>query len=133
MSFLLHLGSVGIDLTTEFIPSIPKDQNYEIRMEGVKKMRAGLSKIFIGLETSLGERAVYGPNDLSLLLAAMKRELPIYKPMFEEGFPEDLAKKLELRAKEFSSPQDKALLNDLIRELRVPVAKPPVALPAVSK
>lgn len=117
MSFLLHLGTIGINLTNEFLPQIPRDESYEVRLEGIKRMRAGLGRIFAGLEQSLSEKNVYGPDDLSLLLQAMKRELPHYLPMFETGFSGVLVKKLQVRAQDFSRPEDTQALQFMIQEL----------------
>lgn len=114
MAYLLHLGSIGISLTSEFLPTIPRDEHYEIRMEGLKKMRLGLAKIFVGLEQTLGERAVYSPEDLSLLLSAMKRELPTYRPMFDQAFADELSKKLQSRTKEFTRSEDRVLLSEMV-------------------
>ena len=123
MVFMLHIGSIGSALITEFIPTIPHDEKYEIRMAGLQKMKSGMTKMFAGLERSLGEKKVYSPADLSALLAAMKRELPVYRPMFEEGYADKLAEQLRLHMSEFSSALDKATLQAMITELSTPPAQ----------
>jgi hypothetical protein len=117
MSFMLHLAAAGIKLTDEFIPTIPKDDKYEIRLGGLKKMYGGMTTIFVGAETSLGENTFYSPEDLSLLLQAMSEVLPTMKTAFPPDFGIELRKKLEKRKAAFPGEKDRQILQKMIAEI----------------
>ena len=117
MCFTLRLAEAGIVLVDEFIPTIAKDDKYEVRLAGLKKMYSGLTSIFVGAETSLGETSFYSPEDLSLLLQAMEEVLPTVRKAFPAGYDLELRKKLEARQAGFPAEKDAANLQKMIAEL----------------
>jgi hypothetical protein len=117
MSFVLHIAEEGVLLAEEFIPTIPKDNKYKIRLDGLKKMNSGLTSIFVGAESSLGENTFYSQEDLSLLLQAMADTLPTVKRAFPPDYKIEFRKKLEARLPSFPAEQDTANLKKMIAEI----------------
>jgi hypothetical protein len=57
---VLRVSQVMLELTDEFVPTLSKDDpTYEVRMEGLDKMRRGLAMIVVGALVSLTEEQNY--------------------------------------------------------------------------
>lgn len=117
MAFLLHTGALGTELIDQFMPTIPRDDKYSIRMDGLKKMRTGMTGLFVGAENSLSERTYYSSDDLSVLLQAMVRTLPRIKTAFSADYRAELRKKLESHKSRFKSRDDLGRLDKMLVEL----------------
>jgi hypothetical protein len=115
--FMLHLAAVGIQLIDEFMPTVPKDEKYAIRIEGVKKTYAGLTRMFVGAEASLSEKSFYSSENLSDLLTAMAETLPRVEKAFSPDFKVELRKKLESRKAAFPGKRDEENIQRMIDEL----------------
>lgn len=116
-AFLLHTSALAVELVDEFIPNIPKDEKYAVRMDGVKKMRSGVTTIFVGIELTLSERNVYSSDDLSGILEAMASTLPILKRAFSDAYRSELRLKLESHKLKFSHASDVARIKKMLEEL----------------
>ena len=101
LSFTLRVGALGIDLVNEFLPTIPKDDTYEVRMQGLKKMNEGLATCFAGAEISLNETTFYLDGEIAQILQAMHDTLPTFKTVFTPEYTQELAQKLERHRKTF--------------------------------
>lgn len=117
LAFMLHVAEEGILLADEFLPTIPKDERYEIRLDGLKKMYSGMTTVFVGAEASLGESNFYSHEDLSVLLQAMAEVLPVVQRAFPPDYKIELRKKLEARLSAFPAEQDTANLKKMIVEI----------------
>jgi hypothetical protein len=121
MAFLLRGSALGVELVDEFLPTIPKDDQYETRMAGLKQMNSGLTGIFTWAEQTLADRqalsADLSADDLSVILEAMASALPRTKKAFPDEVRVDLRKKLEADKARFSAPKDLQRLDAMIREL----------------
>ncbi|MEK7782026.1 MAG: hypothetical protein AAB370_11055 [Verrucomicrobiota bacterium] len=117
VALLLEVGALGIELTEEFLPTLPLDEKYAIRIAGVKKMQAGFVGMFAGAELSLAERKFYQPDDLSTLLEAMANTLPRLKPVFPVDFQIEMRRRLEAHLGEFNRPEDSRRINRMLKEL----------------
>jgi hypothetical protein len=117
VAFSLQVSALAVDLVEEFLPKIPKDENYATRMAGLKQMYSGISTQFQGSEVMLGETNVYSQPERSLLLDAMAGALPVLKKAFSPDYRIELRKKLEDDRKHFQSSQDLERLQAMIREL----------------
>jgi hypothetical protein len=117
LSFMLRLGAAGIVLVEEFVPTIPKDDKYDVRLGGLKRMNSGLTTVFLGAETSLGETSFYSHEDLSQILQTMVEVLPTFLKVFPGGYRVELRKKLEERGKAFPGEKDAANLQKMLGEL----------------
>jgi len=116
-AFVLHSSAQGVDLVEEMMPTLPRDETYATRMEGLKKMNGGMTTIFVAAEQMLAEENGFSAEDLSLLLDAMAGTLPRLK----KGFPPDvrieLRKKLEADKARFKKDEDAHRLDQMIGEL----------------
>lgn len=117
MAFSLKMATVMISLVDEFLPTIKKDEKYEIRIDGLRKMKMSMETVFSGAEESLGERKFYTDGDLAILLAAMSETLPRFNAVFSDDFRSELRGKLKRRASEFQSPSSVRLIELMQKEL----------------
>ena len=118
MAFSLYTAALGIELVDEFIPTIPRDDKYDTRMDGVKRMRSGLTTMFVGAETSLFDRKFYSSDDLSTLLEAMASTLPHFKGAFSTEYRIELQKKLESHESDFKNADDVRRIKMMLTELK---------------
>ena len=117
MAFMLHAAALGVELADEFVPTIPRDENYTVRMDGIKKMNSGLTTIFVGAENSLAEQKFYSAEDLSLLLKAMSETLPRVKKAFSADYRVELRKKLTSHKSSFKRKEDIQRIDEMLKEL----------------
>jgi hypothetical protein len=119
MAFLLHVSALGVELADELIPTIPQDDTYAARMEGLRRMNSGLTSVFVGAETTLTESHIYSPEDLSIVLDAMARTLPRIKKAFPPDYRIALRQKLQADKMKFTAPADIRNFDEMIRELEM--------------
>ena len=110
-------AAAGTKLVDEFMPTVPRDDKYPVRVNGLKQMNAGLTEIFAGAVTSLSETSFYTPEDLSLMLDAMAETLPSMKKSFAPDYRIELRKKLEADRATFSRPQDARDIQQMLTDL----------------
>ncbi|MCL2012065.1 MAG: hypothetical protein FWG75_04675 [Cystobacterineae bacterium] len=94
MAFTLRACVVGLELTDEFLPTIPKDDKYATRMEGLKKMNSGITIVFVSAEASLSETNSFSSKDRALILETMAATLPTLKRAFAPDYKLELQQKL---------------------------------------
>jgi len=124
MAFILHAAAVGVELADEFIPTIPRDEKYPVRMDGLKKMNSGLVTMFVGAENSLAEQKFYSGEDLSLLLKALSEALPRVKKAFSADYRVELRKKLTSHKSSFKNKEDIRYIDEMLKELSPSQAPP---------
>lgn len=117
MAFQLYVAALGVDLMNEFLPTVPKDDKYEVRMRGVKQMYSGLTSVFAGATTSLTETSFYSTNDISGLLRAMQDSLPTLMQAFSPDYMLELQRKLTEQKSHFTG-QDLKYIDKMLKELR---------------
>lgn len=117
LAFLLRTSAVGLDLTDEFLPTIPKDDKYATRMDGLKTVKSGLTTVFVGAEVSLTESNGFSSKDRSLLLEAMAATLPTLKRAFAPDYRVELQQKLRTDRAKFTDSNDVLRLDAMVREL----------------
>lgn len=117
LAFLLRTSAVGQDLSDEFLPTIPKDDKYTTRMDGLKTMKSGLTTVFVGAEVSLTESNGFSPKDRSLLLEAMAATLPTLKRAFAPDYRVELQQKLRTDRAKFTDSNDVLRIDAMVREL----------------
>jgi hypothetical protein len=124
LGYVIRVGAIGVELTDELLPTLPRDEKYPVRMEGLKKVRSGMMTAFQGAEVSLSERHVYTPKDLSVILQAMSASLPTAKSTFSPEFSRELKQKLQRHRTSFRSDSDRKAIDAMIRELDAPAPRP---------
>jgi hypothetical protein len=119
-AFLVRSSALGLELVTEMIPTVPKDEKYATRMAGVKQMNDGMTSVFVGCEQMLTPSNHFAPEDLSILLAAMAETLPRVKKTFSADFSVELRRKLEADRPRFKAPEDVRRIDAMIAALAAP-------------
>ena len=117
LAFGMRMAATGVQLIDEFVPTIPKDDRYEVRMAGMKRAHGGMMKIFAGTEASLSEKRFYTPADLTLLLTTMAETLPAVKKAFSPEYKAEFRKKLETHRAAFPDGEDARAIQQMIDEL----------------
>ena len=119
--FLVHginLGALGPELMDEFLPTVPKDDKYQNRMEGVAKVKAGMAEMFTGVETSLSEVNFYRPGDFSLMLEAMAATVPRYAPVLSAEAKAAMVKRMSALKTRFKRESDLKCLDTILGALK---------------
>jgi len=119
-AFLVRSSALGLELVTEMIPTVPKDEHYATRMAGVKQMNDGMTTVFVGCEQMLTPSNHFAPEDLSILLEAMAETLPRVKKTFSADYRVELRKKLEADRPRFKAPEDARRIDAMIAALAAP-------------
>lgn len=117
LAFQLHFTATQSKLVDEFIPTIPRDEKYAVRMEGLQRMRSGMTNVFLGATTSIGESHFYSADDISLMLQAMAESLPALKHQFAADFRAELRAKLQAHRTGATKPADAQNLDRMLAEL----------------
>ena len=87
---------VLLELVDEFVPTIKKDDpNYQIRMQGLHKMKRGLASIVAGGLQTLTERESYRVNELVRLVGHMQETFPLIVPRLPPGSRTETLLRLE--------------------------------------
>ena len=127
-AYALRTVGVGVQLIDEMMPTVPKDEAYNVHMDGIKKYQAGLISIFMNVETSLAQRDFFRARDLTVLLDAMTETLPKVIRAIPADYRKKLAEKLEADKGMFPGEHDtkniQAML-DLLKPAQAPSATPP--------
>ena len=116
-SFTLRVTEVMLDLVDEFIPTIPHDDKYAVRLDGLKKLKMSVELLFSGAEVSLGERSFYREKDLGVMLTAMCETLPRLKAVFSDNFRVEISSRIRARLPQFSDKAAKSQLQFILNEL----------------
>ena len=117
LAFSLRIAAVGFELIEAFLPTIPRDETYPARMEGLRQVRSGLTTLFVGTERSLSEREFYSAEDLSLMLDAMATTLPVLRSAFPPEYPAQLREQLETHRASFTDEKDRQNIDRMLDEL----------------
>jgi hypothetical protein len=114
--FLLHGAALETELIAESRPSIPKDDRYEARMNGMRRLHSGITSLFVGIEVLLGESR-FTTGNRSFLLKAMVATIDRFKVALSSQARVELSHKLEARKAQFTEPSDQANLEKLLAAL----------------
>ena len=117
LGYLLRIAAVDMDLADAFMPTVPRDEKYATRVEGVKKMQAGFTTAFGGAEITLTEDNGFSAADRSLVLKAMADTLPTLKRAFPPDYKEELRQRLEADRAKLNGAEDRRLLDAMISQL----------------
>lgn len=91
-----RVSVVALGAVDEFLPTIRKDDpTYEVRMNGVKRMKGGLAEMVFGGLQTLTERESYRTSELLRLVAHMKKSFPEIVPRLPDSSRTEALLKLE--------------------------------------
>jgi len=117
--FQLAVSSTAIELTEEFIPTIPRDEKYETRMEGFTKMKSGFTTVLDGAITSLSERAVYSDESVAKIARGIREHYRRFASILPQTAKAEFRLKVrDMLAKE-KNPVVKRELISLNDEMKV--------------
>jgi hypothetical protein len=116
LAFQLRLVDAMLELVDELLPTIPKDDQYATRMEGLQKLRGGLAQVYMGSAISLSETKVYAPGDLSRILAAMAETLPRARAYLSADARTELRVKLQAVRPSFEG-EDAKRIDGMLAEM----------------
>lgn len=75
--FVLHGVVAELSLLDEFVPTLdPQDPSYAIRMEGLEKMRAGMTQILTGALLVMGDRNRFSSNARAQFAVSLSSTFP---------------------------------------------------------
>jgi hypothetical protein len=117
LAFTLQAAVPGMELVDEFLPTVPRDEKYAVRLDGLKKVKSGLTGMFVGAEASLGETKFYSAQDLSLLLETMAATLPRLKTALSAEYRNELRQKLKAHKLRFEAKGDLQRIDEMLKEL----------------
>ena len=110
--YLLDISGPTIKLADEFIASIPRDDQYEIRLGGLRQAHNGLRQMFSGVIISISETHLYSkPSTLELIQASLNN-LPTYQPILTKA---DCQKAIRIVERQLKATNDKELQAGLTR------------------
>lgn len=123
MGFMLHLAALGADLADQLEAALPEDDTRPARLEGLKKMRAGMAMTFVGAEVTLGEVS-FTSREVTFLVADMAATLPRLRVLFEPDLVREMRGKL-LADRRRLGPAHEAGFDAMLRALEDPLAPAP--------
>jgi hypothetical protein len=113
----LRQTAIGLDLVTQFLPAIPRDDKYAVRMIALRQIQQGAVRQFSTDEGILGERNYYGPDDLSMILAGMSEAAPTFIEAFPADVRAEMKRRLTKRRLEFTNREDQKRIDDMLKRL----------------
>src|SRR5262249_27149622 len=113
----IRTAGLTAKLTDEFLPTIPRDEKYEARMQGLARMRSGAADVVLGAEGMLTHLAYFTDEDVALLTAAMAESLPTLKSLLVADVRAELRRKLEARRRTTRQPQVVENIDRMLAEL----------------
>lgn len=117
ISFILHVSALGVELVDEFLPTLAKDETYEVRMQGLAKMKSGLSTVFSGMYTSIAVDSIYTDSQRSSMLKAVASTIPQFVTVLSDDTKTEFARKYAKCKERFKSESDQGLLEQIVSQL----------------
>ncbi len=118
--YLMAEASVLLDLVDEFLPTIKRDEKYEVRMEGLARMRQGIRTIMAGAVESAGETSFYSKASTLVLVQGIETYLPSFRPILTDQDRQDFARRIARQRGEATDPEVVAALAHLQEALGRP-------------
>jgi hypothetical protein len=118
--FLMAEASLLLDLVDEFVPTIKRDEKYEVRMEGLAKMRQGIRTIMAGAVESAGETSFYSKASTLVLVQGIETYLPSFRPILTDQDRQDFSRRIGRQRGEATDPEVVAALTKLEEALGRP-------------
>jgi len=120
LAFFLKFAAVEAEVVEDFLPTLPKDDRYEVRVQGLNQMFRGAEGMFSAAEASLADTVFYSDSDFSLIIKAMAEILPQVLKHSSENFNSDMKSKLEVDKTRFKDSSDQKTLNQMLDVLNHP-------------
>jgi hypothetical protein len=96
MGAMLRSSVAMLEIVDEFLPTINKDDpNYQVRMQGLEKMKRGLADVVVGCLQTLTERESYRGSELAKLVGYMQDTVPVLVLSLPPGSRIEITSRLE--------------------------------------
>lgn len=118
ISSLLHVSAAGIELMAEYVPTLPQDDKYETRMEGLSQFKRGCVTTYSGAVTSLLEDSIHSDEGRSQILAALAATTPVFKTIFSEDTQTEMWQRLTAATGRLTEEADRKNLDLLLMHLK---------------
>jgi hypothetical protein len=119
-AFSLYIMAVQLDLLDEFIPTIPHDDKYPVRMAGLAQVKGGLTETTAGYLIVLADPKFFTVKDRVLVLQAFVDTMPKLKKMFTPAYVAEISLKFAALKKQFPDADTAALINQIEGQLANP-------------
>jgi hypothetical protein len=117
--FLLAGSGTVIELVNDFLPTIPKDDQYEKRMEGLATMKRGMTTALSGAITSLSERNVYSDESVVKMVQGIRECYSQFATILPDSTKEEFRYKIKAMTEMEKNPVLKAELSSLLDEMKM--------------
>lgn len=115
---ILRISVMMTQLIDEFVPTLdPQDPTWDVRMQGLKRMKQGLSVIFLGNFKMLTEADLYRVSERKRLLGYMQQTYPVLYGALPEASRKQIFSQLETLRDDASLKELKPELTSLIQTL----------------
>ena len=116
----LSTARQGLVLMDEFIPTIdPHDGKYEVRMQGLQRMRDGMATVLDGVVISMKETHVYSIEERSILAKCLIAEAPTILDHLDSN----VRREFEVKVKELMSSEADSEIKQLLANLSETIMK----------
>jgi hypothetical protein len=124
MGSMFRSTVVIFDLVDEFLPTIKKDDpTYQVRMQGLDRMKGGLASIVAGGLLTLTEKEFYRRSELVRLVAYMQETFPRIVPRLPPGSRTETLLRLEKMQKDPALKDLQPGLRELYSKVKASVKK----------
>lgn len=113
IAFVIYTSTSLVNLMQEMLPTVPKDENYGARMEGIKRMKGGIRTILLSAADSLA--ATFAEEDILIILEAMNENLPAQGEFVGPAFVQELRAKVTRYLEKEKSDKVEAALQRLVK------------------
>lgn len=120
VGFSLHLTSAMLEIVDELLPTLPRDETFAVRMDGLRKVRSSTETIFRGAILSLSEREVYDAQDIATMLSALVAVSPKLKEAFSGDFILEATRTVTAELNRATVASEQAALRQLLQILEQP-------------
>ena len=119
----LYLSTAMNSLLEEFLPTIQRDDKYEIRMDGLRKVKDGLATFWGGAMLSLTERTIYADEDILIMANAMAENIVSQQKLLGEKNLLEIQTRAEELIKKEKNEDIKAALKQIVDGSKAPLGK----------
>ena len=117
VAYAIRASGLACKLTTEFLPTIPRDESYAARMQGLARMQAGLSDVMVGAEDMLTRLTIFTDEDQLLVTTAMAESLPAINALLAADARAVLRSKLQAHRRGAAQPKVVENIDRMLAEL----------------
>lgn len=116
MSYMLRVSASGADMMSELLPVIPRDEQFDARMQALDKFKSGMADVLVGSELAAAD-PIMSASQKSQLFDAMARSIDAVKPYLAPDVKRELLGKLS-KHRATATAADAPALDRLLQSLQ---------------